>query len=105
MKKIYLVFLLFAGLIYCSKEEDNPFLTCKGACNNFSYKIGNESGDFTANLNTEITYGEFGPYALVTTTGTLTYDNSGNTYQIKIVIDYKTCKYTVTVNNDFTCGN
>ena len=105
MKKIILAILLFIGMASCSKDDDKLSLTCQGDCNNFSYKIGNESGAVTANFTTNYTYGEFGTLASATSTGTLTFENSGNTYQIKILVDYKTCKYTVTVNNESTCGN
>ena len=104
MKRFFYVILIFASLLSCGKD-DKIALTCQGDCHNFSYAIGDETGAVTANITTNYTYGDFGNLVLATSSGTLTFQNSGNTYQIAIVVNYSTCKYTVTVNNESTCGN
>ena len=46
--------------------------------------------------------------ASATGTGSITYDNTGNTYQIYQTVNFRTCKYNVKVTfegNTADCGN
>jgi|GEM_PF-2640973 len=106
VKSVILV-VLATALISCKKDKDDDKLsvTCHGDCNNFSFTIGNETGPVTANITSNYTYDSYGNITQVTSNGTLTYQNSGRTYQVNGVVNYITCKYKVTVNHEYICGN
>jgi len=91
-KKIYILY-------------DKISVTCEGDCHSYSFKIGKETGPVTMNITTNYTYDSFGNVSTAKGSGTITYENSGNTYQVEQSVNYKTCKYTVTVNGESSCGN
>jgi hypothetical protein len=103
MKKLFVILIFVLSIISCGK--DKLTVTCQGTCHSYSYQIGDESGPVTMSFTTHYTYDSYGNVANVTSTGTLTFQNSGNTYQVDQVVNYGTCKYTVTVNGDVSCGN
>jgi len=103
MKKLFIILIFAFSLISCGKNKIT--VTCQGDCHNYSFQIGKESGPVTMNITTHYTYDSYGNVSNVTSSGTLTFQNSGNTYQVDQVINFSTCKYTVTVNGEYSCGN
>jgi len=60
------------------------------------------------NLTTHYTYDALGSVSSASSSGTLTYQNSGNNYQVNQTVNYQTCKYTVEVTFEgdrSSCGN
>ena len=102
MKRIILAFLLLIALISCSKE-DKIKVNCHGDCKHISFTIDDETGPIESNFTTTYTHGYLGDIKFITNIGTIKYLNSGNTYQVKIVIDNFACKYTVTINDESSC--
>jgi hypothetical protein len=108
MKKVLVILIaLMLSISFCKKEDD-LIVTCQGDCHNYSFKIGNESGPITASMTVTYVYNSSGALASAHASGTLTYENSGNTYQVNQNVDYQTCKYTVEVSFEgkkTSCGN
>ncbi|TSA38756.1 MAG: hypothetical protein D4R64_02100 [Porphyromonadaceae bacterium] len=103
MKKLFVILIFALGIISCGKDKIS--LTCEGNCNNYSFRIGKESGSVTMNITSHYSYDSNGNVSSVSSSGTLTFQNSGNTYHVDQVVNYSTCKYTVTVNGEYSCGN
>ncbi|MBN1953141.1 MAG: hypothetical protein JW801_18190 [Bacteroidales bacterium] len=104
MKKLLVILVFMPGILSCSKEEKLT-VTCQGDCHNYSFKINNETGPVSANITTNYSYDSNGSVSQATASGTYTFENTGNSYQVRQVVNYSTCKYTVTVNNESSCGN
>lgn len=103
MKKILILLIFALGIISCAKDKIS--VTCTGTCHDYSFQIGKESGPVTMNITSHYNYDSFGSVASITSSGTLTFQDSGNTYQVDQVVNFATCKYTVTVNGEYSCGN
>lgn len=72
------------------------------------FKIGDETGPVTMNLTTYYTYDALGSVSSASSSGTLNYQNSGNSYQVSQTVNYQMCKYTVEVSfegDKSSCGN
>lgn len=111
LKTVFIVMtaiLIISLLITCKKDEEKEkkiSVTCQGDCHNYSFKIGNETGPGSADYTTYYSYDSYGNVSEAICTGTYTFQNTGNSYQVRQVVNYKTCKYTVTVNGESSCGN
>jgi hypothetical protein len=95
------------SILSCEKK-DKLSVTCQGDCHNYSFKIGDETGPVTMNLTTHYTYDALGSVSSASSSGTLNYQNSGNSYQVSQTVNYQTCKYTVEVSfegDKSSCGN
>jgi hypothetical protein len=107
MKKLFIILIVIISVFSCKKDDSKPKieLTCQGDCHSYTYKIGNESGSASSNFTTSYSYDSSGKRTKATSIGTITYQSTGNTYHISQVVNYQTCKYTVTVDGVGTCGN
>jgi hypothetical protein len=105
MKKLFIILVLVLSILSCKKEKDKLSVTCQGDCNNYSFKIGNETGPVSMNITSTYTYDSYGRVSQITGSGTYTYQNSGKTYQVQQVVNNLTCKYKITVNGESSCGN
>jgi hypothetical protein len=106
--KRYLVFLILVFCILSCEKKDKLSVSCQGDCHNYSFKIGDETGAVTMNLTTHYTYDAFGSVSSASSSGTLTYTKTGNSYQVNQTVNYQTCKYTVEVSfegDKSSCGN
>lgn len=110
MKKlpVLLLFLLFPS----SCELFNKLsVTCNGDCDDPSFKIEGESGSSVtySNFNNQISYDQYGQVSKVTFSGTVTYNDSGNSYHVEGVANHSPCNYNLTVTdgegNESSCSN
>ncbi len=104
MKRFLVILILIFSILSCEKK-DKLSVTCQGDCHNYSFKIGDESGAVSMNLTTHYTYDALGSVSSASSSGTITFNNTGNSYQVSQTVNYTTCKYTVTVNGEASCGN
>jgi hypothetical protein len=107
MKKVLVILIaLMLSISFC-KKEDELIVTCQGDCHNYSFKIGDESGAYSYSMSISYIYDSQG-LASATGSGSITFDNTGNTYQLYETVNYRTCKYNVKVTfegNTADCGN
>jgi hypothetical protein len=99
MKKLFIILTLLLSIISCEKK-DKLSITCTGDCNNPGFTIeGETAANVTLNYSSQYTYNNFGQVSKVTFSGTITYNDSGNTYQVSGTATLSPCSYTVTVTN------
>jgi len=89
--------------IACSptSAEDKRKVTCTAGCSSMSWGITDESGSKTISSSCIRVYS--GYTYVETCTGTLTYNDSGNSYDFETIYDWPNCKITVTVEGVGKC--
>lgn len=117
MKRLLVILTTLCVILSCNKDEEKTkdeaklTLNCKfDNCKDFSFSISGETGSSqTYSLDTQYTYNLSGQLEKATTTGTVTYNDTGHVYQINAVVYLLTCKYTLTITNQNgvkgSCGN
>jgi hypothetical protein len=117
MKRLLVILIILCGILSCNKEEEKTkaeaklTLNCKlDNCQNLSFSVSGETGSSqTYSLDTQYTYNLSGQLEKATSTGTVTYTDTGHVYQINAVVYLLTCKYTLTITNQNgikgSCGN
>jgi len=109
MKK-YIIFLCLL-LIAISCEKSKLSVICDGDCNDATFIVKGETGTNVtySNFVNNLTYDQYGNVSKVTFSGTVIYNDSGNSYQVNGVVNHSPCNYTVTVRNsdgeEATCSN
>ncbi len=96
-----LAVIIFYG---CGDDGTGPEvnrISCTAGCSSMSWSIDGESGgtytDETCNLNW------VGNNYIATCSGSITYTQSGNTYNFSVVYDWIDCDISVTVTGEGTC--
>ena len=91
--------MLFLAILSCKKDKFS--VTCTGDCNDATFIVKGESGtDVTySDFNNVISYDQYGEISKVTFSGTVTYNDSGNSYHVEGVANHSPCNYTVNVRN------
>ena len=110
MKKlpILLVFLLIPSSCELFSKLS---VKCDGDCDDPSFEIKGESGtDITySNFTNYFSYDQYGQVSKLTFSGTVTYNDSGNSYYVEGVANHSPCNYNVTVRdkdgNEASCSN
>jgi hypothetical protein len=96
--------------VYCCFLREKQVI-CNGDCDDATFIIKGETGtDVTySNFVNNLTYDQYGNVSTVTFSGTVIYNDSGNSYQVHGVVHHSPCNYTVTVKNadgeEATCSN
>jgi|WetSurMetagenome_2_1015567.scaffolds.fasta_scaffold04701_3 hypothetical protein len=99
MKKMFLILTLLLSMLSCEKK-DKLVVTCSGDCDNPEFIVEGESAtNVTFNYSSNYTYDGFGNISKITFSGSVTYNTSGNTYQISGIINKSPCSYSITVTN------
>jgi hypothetical protein len=101
--------ILLMSFVSCNKDKLE--VTCSGTCQSPDFLVKGETGNdvsFT-NFTTQFTYDNFGNVSKMTFSGGITYNDSGNTYQVTGESTISPCEFTWTVRNaageQATCGN
>ena len=100
--------LLLGAILIISCGDDNPAgpgkskLTCEAGCSSMGWNIEGETGFRTYTQSCTRTYTATGDY-VERCTGTVTYDNSGKTYNFSATYDWPACKISVTVTGVGSC--
>lgn len=104
MKKLIIILSFFVCILSCDKLDELS-LTCEGDCNDITYIVDGETG-------VDVTYSNFNNVASIdkfTFSGTIIYNDSGNSYHVEGEAIYSPCSFTITVRdedgNEATCGN
>jgi hypothetical protein len=116
MKRLLVILTILCGILSCNKDnkdEEKAKLTlaCQlDNCQDLSFSIGGETGSSrTYSLDTHYTYASGSQLEKATSTGTVTYNDTGHVYQINAVVYFLTCKYTLTITDQNgvkgSCGN
>ncbi len=109
MKKLFIILSFLLCILSC--EKDKLSVTCNGDCDNPSFIVKGETGNNVtySNWTNNITYDQYDNISKVTFSGTIIYNDSGNSYQVEGVANHSPCNYTLTVKNaageEATCGN
>lgn len=109
MKKLFIILTVLLCILSC--EKDKLSVTCDGDCDDATFIVKGETGnDVTySNWTNNITYGQGGTISKVTFSGTIIYNDSGNSYHVEGVANHSPCNYTVTVKNaggeEATCSH
>jgi hypothetical protein len=100
------IFLSFMFLVSCDK--DNPAssrtITCEAGCSSMSWHVSGESGGTYYEASCNRTYNAYGNYS-ETCTGTVTYDNSGDTYNFTATYNWIDCSISITVTGVGSCSD
>jgi len=99
MKGFLIILTLLIGFSSCEKNKLS--VTCNGDCDDATFVIKGETGsDVTySNFVNNITYDQYGDISKITFSGTVIYNDSGNSYQVSGVATHSPCSYTLTVTN------
>ena len=103
---IFIIIAFFTPInimISCSSDssEDKKDIYCEASCSSMSWGIEGESGMRT--MNSTCTRQYVGYDYIETCTGTVTYQNSGKTYNYEAVYNWPDCSITVDVKGEGKC--
>lgn len=90
---------------------DSLSVTCDGDCTDPTFLVKGETGTNVtySNFTNNFTYDQYGRISKITISGTIIYNDSGNSYQVEGVANQSPCNYTITVRdadgNEATCSN
>lgn len=110
--KLFVRYLLLAFIAFlisinysCEEDEkdDTPKITCSANCSTMSWEIIGETGQRTYSHTCNLDW--TGNNYIETCTGTVTYDNSGNTYNYTVIYDWIDCEIDVSVNGKASCSD
>jgi len=94
MKKLIIILSFLLCIISCDKLG-RLSLTCEGDCYDLTYLVDGETG-------VNVTYSNFNNVQSsdkFTFSGTIIYNDSGNSYQVEGEAIYSPCSFTVTVTD------
>ncbi|MFH0758311.1 MAG: hypothetical protein V2B15_13570 [Bacteroidota bacterium] len=108
MKKLFIILFCLLCIFSCEKKLS---VTCNGDCTDPTFLVDGETGtDITySNFTNTYTYNEYNQVSKIVISGTITYNDSGNSYQVEGVANQSPCNYTITVTDangeQATCRN
>jgi hypothetical protein len=98
---------LLATLSCKKKNPTGPSssrVTCEAGCSSMSYGIKGEGGPRSSTMDCTRTYTASGKY-VETCTGSVTFENSGKTYNFSEIYDWPNCKMSITVTGVGSCSD
>jgi len=110
VKNLFIILTFLLCISSCEKEGKLSVI-CNGSCEDPSFIVKGETGTNVtySNFINNFTYDQFSNVSKVTFSGTIIYNDSGNSYQVEGVANMSPCNYTVTVRdakgNEATCSN
>src|SRR4030042_4682140 len=92
------IFLTFLILVSCDKDDlaSSRTITCEAGCSSMGWHVSGESGGTYYEATCNRTYNAYGNYS-ETCTGSVTYDDSGNTYNFTATFDWINCSININV--------
>ena len=100
------ILLLAAIAISCDKDDPTSSravtLNCEAGCSTMDWDLIGEGGAFSMTSSCTRTYNAFGNYS-EDCTGSITFDESGNTYNFTATYDWIDCSVEITVEGVGTC--
>ena len=96
-------FYLFFTACSPTSNEDKRKVTCSAGCSSMSWGVSDETGSQT--MSSTCTRSYVGHSYVETCTGTITYGDSGNSYEFDVVYDWPNCKITVEVKGVGKCSD
>ncbi|MFC2134106.1 hypothetical protein ACFLTH_05770 [Bacteroidota bacterium] len=109
-KLFYLISVLLLAVITVSCDKDDPTsssavtLTCEAGCYSMDWNLVGESGTYTYSSNCSRTYNAFGDYT-EDCTGSISFEESGNSYNFTATFDWINCAIDVTVEGVGSCSD
>jgi hypothetical protein len=110
MKRFPIVLALLLCIPSC-ELFDKLKVECDGDCDDPTFLVAGETGtDITySNFSNQFTYDQYGNISKITISGTVIYNDSGNSYEVEGEAIQDPCSYTITVRdedgNEATCSN
>lgn len=85
------------------QRSSGSFVTCEAGCNSMSWGISDESGPREISRTCHRTY--IGSSYVENCSGTVTYLDSGNTYDFQLELNWVDCEISISVDGVGTCSD